>query len=708
MTTNDQLVALDLDDIETEPREDSIPSVGQWFWVGRKDDMLTAADDSEDEQEDSKPQPWLGCVVSVGSNYVELSGIREEPEDKVSQASYAYRGGIVELSTRVHFDNIDSHLQKETQAEKYIAGRVENRQQAVRRLMGKVQELTAKLGCSPREQLAEQNETSALVLSTSTQPVEDYKKDLVLAVEKGLPDLFGRIEGEHKALAVWMTASTLALQAQSTMLKGSLKQVKNRIFAVELYAGLTEDIAEVCGGRPAAGDEPIRLLQRRCYMDEECLARYEAGGMEFHDITKFDAWLAKPENRDRLLPFQRCVVAFRVRRNTKERDAVNIRAFINIMVKEKEDLTTFLYMRNGERVYRLNTELEFGEKLFPDLDRMQMTQKLWARMYTHTSVANIITDADRTQMMAERKAALEKEKLLPELPNPGYWESKEEHEKHPDEAGYKAAKEAWTEKYNAMRVRDEEKRHLRDLHENVGSYIAFDSTSVHYDDIAKHIADLMTKHNRLVLVLQGLLDRSPVFHPHPPWQIHQQAGFEMGLRLVLDQDRALVAGDKPDFEAYRRRLNSSLRKGSWTVGQQYQWLLHEGEKESKRREADYRWRGETDVKTFQPEGNPGPGDVALVSAEGRGGKMYYEWQRERLRVAKRLYRWSPPPKNDPINCAFACSIDDVLNVDAYQPGDFKIFFQDPRTRAEYLQWAPLLLRAEDFKAKLVEPSSEPA
>jgi hypothetical protein len=36
----------------------------------------------------------------------------------------------------------------------------------------------------------------------------------------------------------------------------------------------------------------------------------------------------------------------------------------------------------------------------------------------------------------------------------------------------------------------------------------------------------------------------------------------------------------------------------------------------------------------------------------------------------------------------------LLNVSAYAPGDFKQFFNDPRTRADYLKWAPLLLVAE--------------
>ncbi len=48
----------------------------------------------------------------------------------------------------------------------------------------------------------------------------------------------------------------------------------------------------------------------------------------------------------------------------------------------------------------------------------------------------------------------------------------------------------------------------------------------------------------------------------------------------------------------------------------------------------------------------------------------------------------------------------LFNVDAYTPGDYKQFFEDPRTRAEYLKWAPFLLTAEDYHAGKRKVSSD--
>lgn len=40
----------------------------------------------------------------------------------------------------------------------------------------------------------------------------------------------------------------------------------------------------------------------------------------------------------------------------------------------------------------------------------------------------------------------------------------------------------------------------------------------------------------------------------------------------------------------------------------------------------------------------------------------------------------------------------LFNAGAYKAGDIKQFFMDPRTRAQYLRWAPVMLAAEDFLA----------
>jgi hypothetical protein len=215
------------------------------------------------------------------------------------------------------------------------------------------------------------------------------------------------------------------------------------------------------------------------------------------------------------------------------------------------------------------------------------------------------------------------------------------------------------------------------------------------------------EHNRIAVVLQGLLDRSIVFQPHPPWRLWTAEGFNLAIKLVHDNSRAITSGEAPDFEAYRARLNASIKVGSITVGQEAAWLRAEAVKYNERRDRS-RWRyggrdSSYEAKHHKPYGNEGPGLLAKVRAIGRGrskGKLTYTWVRQAK--SERSYRNGAYPTK------FQCELNAVLNVSAYKKGDFKIFYADPRTRADYLKWAPYLLAAEDFVCGRVkrEPKEE--
>lgn len=64
---------------------------------------------------------------------------------------------------------------------------------------------------------------------------------------------------------------------------------------------------------------------------------------------------------------------------------------------------------------------------------------------------------------------------------------------------------------------------------------------------------------------------------------------------------------------------------------------------------------------------------------------------------------------DPIPCTFTVTDDKLFCIDAYKLGDYKKFFNDPRTREDYFEWAPMLLTAEEYihgKIKAGEPDVE--
>lgn len=614
---------------ELHTEQPDTPKVGRWYYV-RNIDRETG---------EMSAERWLGCVTRLGSNYVKITTAND--------------GG----TERIHNDEFWDRCEFVPDPETLLRGNAERCRRQLDGLMEEVKQLTSKLGVAPSQALGtgEAQETSLALASSA--PAAEYKTALVKAKEETLPALFEQIKEKSAEFAMWMAAGVIPMKAEAEALKPAIDRVEDRIFSVELYAGLCEEVEQIKDGEPAALTEPVHLFQRRLYMDEECLANYAAGGMEFKNLRAFERWLCRKDNLERVLPFPRTVVAFQVRHHEKERDVASFREFIKMMNDKNLDKLTFLYIRNGSRVYRLSTEIDFGPKLFPDVDHPVLSAGE-EQLYAHLSGSDtkFIGEAEYQAMLAAEAA---------------------------EQAEYE------------RRVKEEEKKPKKDR-EHIFSpsswpesrrYERFTKESVRYDDIANHIRREMEQHNRVVLVLQGLLDRSSALHPHPQWRLFDPGGFAQALTLHRDSDRVLVAGDKPDFESYRARLNASLAVGSVTIGQEDAWLRYEARKESARRDGDHRWnRVDWRPDKFRPDGDPGPGRFARVARVDPQGHVHYRWQKER--------RGDGPP----VGRKYGCKAGRVLNVDAYQPGDYRQFFSDPRTREEYLEWAPLLLAAEEYKA----------
>lgn len=699
----DKLVPVPSIEPERQPREDdALPAIGTWWWVNDK-------------------VRWLGCVTRVGSNYVEV---------------HAAEGNQY---CRVHLDKLGETLTLEPCAREIIDWEIETRRRHTGELMAKVQEITSQLSITTNTAKAlPGGESQALALRGDGQPIADYKKALIKAKDKQLPELFKEIEETNKGMARWMKAALIPLEAQVGQLRPALKRIENRIFSVELYAGLVENVEQITEGEPAPRDTPIHLFQRRAYMDEECLLDYQHGGMEFKNLRQFDKWMAKPRNRDRLLPFPRCVLAMQVRRRDKEREITSLRAFINIALggERDADKLTFLYLRNGDQLFRLDTAIGFDEQLFPDLDRHVLAQankeQLYAKDHGHKVITKSQFDAMGAQEAAEeRKAKEEYEAELAEFKRqePEYRRQLAEYEvamarykidRAIYDRAYARADRIARKKtgkgdgtyfeYNPPQAEDvgvtypeEPKRPngprepwLRHVSRYSEDYRPWNKDNVYFDDISETIKEEMDRHNRVVLVLQGLLDRSPVFLPHPPWRLWSDEGFTQALKLVFDDSFALTDGPKPDFEAYRARLNAKLKVGDITVGQEDFWERVEAKRENAR--LDRSWRSHSrDFRPtrYRPDGNPGPGLHARVVKLGSKG-AHFTWDRERS-WRSRHDGWGNR-RSDHLPCHLTVPLDKLFNVSAYTPGEFKQFFNDPRTRADYLKWAPLLLEAEEWRA----------
>lgn len=147
-----------------------------------------------------------------------------------------------------------------------------------------------------------------------------------------------------------------------------VKRLNSIIFTLELYAGIKENIKQIQSGTPADDNEPIYLNQLMKFMDEE-VGDPSNGGLSYNNLEDFDNWLlakndyTKQFNYEFLLPQKKSVRIMRVRRSASEKYSRDpFRNYWNI----KQEMMTYVIIRNGENFYTISSQMEFSEKLFPN------------------------------------------------------------------------------------------------------------------------------------------------------------------------------------------------------------------------------------------------------------------------------------------------------------------------------------------------------
>lgn len=615
--------------------------LGQWYWYGEVGD-----------------EPMLMCVMELGSNYLKLHA----PEGR-----NGYHTG------RVHRDNFDKELRYEPDADQIIQQMINEHQQALIDNMSEIQRLTESLGIAPQlaHQTSSEADGKAMAVLSGQVDVGAFEKALILAKQETLPALFKKNEKISEELARWMCATSMPMKAKLGPMKESVEKIEDRIFSIKLYSGLLETIFTLSEGEPAARDEKLRIMQRRLYCDEECLLDYESGGMEFDGMGAFDKWLAKPVNRNRILPFPRCMVSMRVRRNVKDRSGQGLSAFVEIAERDADQFT-YLIVRNGENLYRVCTDQDFGEHMFPERTVYDPSEPLMMHMWGRREVKAFMPRREYDALVAEKNRVRD---------------LREQWERENPQEQWEAAnpKRSWW---------GSNPHHYRGGFEEHDWY-PFDDSSTYFDLGMQKIQAEIKDYNRIALVVQGLFDRTETLIPHLPVQMWNPVSFAASVELIYDNSMVLHWGEAPDIAAYIEKCNAQATGDSVFFGQEYEWTLREAERENqKTRNA---WRIPEDrkyyYKTLRPHGDPGPGRLAIPAAWApRSKTATFGWLKE-SRTHEGMLR-----------ATIKLPLDKLFNVSAYKLGDFRQFFIDPRTRAKYLEWAPMLLSAEEYHLGKLEAS----
>ena len=579
-------------------------NIGDWYWVEFEDEEW---DDDKEENVVVGTHEELMCVEHVGSNFVTFQHYKILSYSDSNQANLS--------GADVHFDEFFECTKPEPNWKNILQNKTkeiqENIDSKIKQLAHKAMDLNL---IDTKDSVPTSEE---MLPSIYVNSPDEYKNQLIKAKDETFPIVTKEIEKLNGELVAQTRNLYLPSILQMNKLKEQIEVVEDRIFTVELYVGVNEQVRQIKKGRPAKVEEPISIRQMLLYMDEECLFDYKSGGMDFTSLDKFDKWIVKKNNLERILPEARGIVALQVRRKDKDYgDAETIwEAWVH-MLNNEENKNSYLLIRNGANVYRIATAINFSPRLIPK----------------------------EGELMS--KNAFIKE-----------------------------------DRWSSYTGKDKKKEIITPNH-------------IEYD---KHLSKEMKrikKYNRIMLILQGLIDRTNIFDPMLKIKLSKQEVVDKWVRIIRDEENVLE-DLSISWEKYRDNLNKTLKKGKVVYGAvEYYKKTNKEEYGVGDYRRDRRIYGRRQKHGYQSC----PYDFSIVKKTKRDRsavEVTFPWGETNWKYDS-YDGWVAPYESDR-KCHLWVPTEYVINVTDYNLDDYKMLLCNRHLHGKYLQWAPYLLSAEDYK-----------
>jgi hypothetical protein len=165
-----------------------------------------------------------------------------------------------------------------------------------------------------------------------------------------------RMDDTRKNLQRITGSKNALMQAKLKDIKKISERLNDMLSSINIYLGNEEQFHIIKYGKPAPAETQITLRQRMLFMDIECMIEIQDEGLTLEKIEEFDQWILKPGNLENILPEEKGVIALRLKQKR--------RAYKN----DDEDVTHYLLLKNGERLYRYQTELKFSRLIPKKID----------------------------------------------------------------------------------------------------------------------------------------------------------------------------------------------------------------------------------------------------------------------------------------------------------------------------------------------------
>ena len=175
----------------------------------------------------------------------------------------------------------------------------------------------------------------------------------------------GEISEAITSMTPYFEEKAAAALARTEDVREQVTKIMRGIETLDLYVGTGVTVEAIAEGKPALDLEPLTLMQRKLYMDEELAVFVDVDErFDFKSKDKFfEALKQHPTLLNQVMPANRSIVMIAVTRRKRDYGEVYINAIFN-----RENARAFLLVRNGENMHAVYSPVEShvdAHTLFP-------------------------------------------------------------------------------------------------------------------------------------------------------------------------------------------------------------------------------------------------------------------------------------------------------------------------------------------------------
>jgi hypothetical protein len=177
----------------------------------------------------------------------------------------------------------------------------------------------------------------------------------------------------HTEIAEQSMASIRSVTEQSKKMLASVKTMR-------LWLGEDMHVAKLVDGKSAPAEEPLTLMQRMLYLDEEIFVEgLLEESFDYKGMSRIGEILKTyPKLVERMLPYQRCVAITRIRRHSgSDMDLTKITAaeYLGSLAEKEANERIQILVRDGEKIWMIAADeaTSHAKRLFPskeEIDRI--------------------------------------------------------------------------------------------------------------------------------------------------------------------------------------------------------------------------------------------------------------------------------------------------------------------------------------------------